>query len=186
LEGREEIFKFYLSKVQYDPAIDVGRLARKAVSKTPAEIENIIKEASVICLRDKRGVVSYKDISEAMERIDLGVKHRKHMTPEERRLVAYHETGHLIVLYLLHPTDDVFKASIISRRGFLGVVHHQPREELFTHSKEKLLADIKVSVSGYVAEKIKFGTTSSACLIPVRCRSPTPWSEARDGRQAQG
>jgi cell division protease FtsH len=96
-----------------------------------------------------------------MERIDLGIKHHKHMTPEERRLVAYHEAGHLITLYLLHPTDDVFKASIISRRGALGVVHHQPREELFTHSKEKLLADIKVSMSGYVAEKLKFNTTST-------------------------
>jgi cell division protease FtsH len=161
LKGREDVFAFYLSKVQHDPSIDVGRLARKAVQKTPAEIENIVKEASVICLRNKRETIIYKDLSEAMERIDLGVKHRKHMTPEERRLVAYHEAGHLITLYLLHPTDDVFKASIISRRGALGVVHHQPREELFTHSREKLLADIKVSMAGYTAEKIKFNTSSS-------------------------
>jgi cell division protease FtsH len=163
LQGREEIFKFYLSKVKYDPAIDIGRLARKAVFKSPAEIENIVKEASIICLRGKRDLINYKDISEAMERVDLGVKHRKHMTPEERRLVAYHESGHLITLYLHHPTDDVFKASIISRRGALGVVHHQPREEMFLHSREKLMADIKVSLSGYVAEKVKFGTTSSGC-----------------------
>lgn len=161
LLGREEIFKFYLSKVMYDKTIDIGRLARKAVMKTPAEIENIIKEASLICIRENREIITYKDISEAMERVDLGIKHRKHMTAEERRLVAYHEAGHLITLYLLHPTDDVFKASIIARRGALGVVHHQPREELFTHSKTKLLADIKVSVSGYMAEKIKLGTTSS-------------------------
>jgi cell division protease FtsH len=161
LQGREEIFKFYLSKVKYDPTIDIGRLSRKAVFKSPAEIENIVKEASIICLRGKRDLISYKDLSEAMERIDLGVKHRKHMTSEERRLVAYHEAGHLITLYLHHPTDDVFKASIISRRGALGVVHHQPREEMFTHSKEKLLADIKVSMSGYIAEKLEFKTTSS-------------------------
>jgi len=161
LKGREDVFKFYLNKVKSDPVIDIGRLARKAVHKTPAEIENIVKEASIICLRDKREMISYKDISEAMERVDLGVKHRKHMTDEERKLVAYHESGHLITLYLLHPTDDVFKASIISRRGALGVVHHQPREELFTHSKEKLLADIKVCMAGYVAEKLKFNTTSS-------------------------
>jgi cell division protease FtsH len=161
LKGREDIFKFYLGKVQYDPAIDIGRLARKAVFKTPAEIENIVKEASLICIRDKREILNYKDLSEAMDRVNLGIKHRKHMTPEERRLVAYHEAGHLITLYLLHPTDDVFKASIISRRGALGVVHHQPREELFTESKEKLLADVKVSMSGYIAEKIKFNMTSS-------------------------
>jgi cell division protease FtsH len=161
LKGREDIFKFYLGKVKYDPSIDIGRLARKSIMKTPADIENIVKEASLICIRSKRDAVTSKDLSEAMDRIDLGVKHRKHMTPEERRMVAYHEAGHLITLYLLHPTDDVFKASIISRKGFLGVVHHQPREELFTESKEKLIADIKVSMSGYMAEKLKFNTTSS-------------------------
>ncbi len=161
LKGREDIFKFYLGKIQYDPSIDIGRLARKAVYKTPAEIENIVKEASLICIRNKRDVVTYKDLSEAMDRVNLGVKHRKHMTSEERRLVAYHEAGHLITLYLEHPTDDVFKASIISRRGALGVVHHQPREELFTESKNKLLADIKVAMSGYTAEKIAFNVTSS-------------------------
>lgn len=161
LEGREQLFRFYLSKVSFDPSVDIGRLARKAVFKTPAEIENIVKEASLICLRAKRDTILYKDLTEAMERVDLGIKHRKHMTPEERKLVAYHEAGHLITLYLLHPTDDVFKASIISRRGALGVVHHQPREEIFTHSKAKLLADIKVSMSGYVAEKLQFNMTSS-------------------------
>lgn len=164
LEGREEILRYYLSKVQYDKTIDIARLARKAVYKTPAEIENIVKEASLICLRNKRHEIIYKDLSEAMERIDLGIKHRKHMTPQERQLIAYHEAGHLITLYLLHPTDDVFKASIIGRRGSLGVVHHQPREEIFTSNKERYLANIKVSLSGYMAEKIKFGTTSDGVL----------------------
>ena len=164
LQGREELFKFYLGRVAYDKNIDIGRLARKAVYKTPAEIENIIKEASLICLRNKRDMVTHKDLSEAMERVDLGIKHRKHMTPQERQLIAYHEAGHLITLYLLHPTDDVFKASIIARRGALGIVHHQPREEIFTSNKERLLANIKVALSGYVAEKIKFHTTSDGVL----------------------
>ena len=101
------------------------------------------------------------DIADAIERIDMGIKHKRHMTEHERRMVAYHETGHLLVLYILHPTNDVFKASIVGRRAALGVVHHQPREELFTHSKDKMLADIKVALGGYVAEKTKFGVTSS-------------------------
>lgn len=164
LQGREEILKYYLSKVRYDKSVNVARLARKAVYKTPAELENIIKEASLICLRNKRHEITYKDLSEAIERIDLGIKHRKHLTPDERKLIAYHESGHLITLYLLHPTDDVFKASIIGRRGALGVVHHQPREEIFTSNKERFLANIKVSLSGYIAEKIKFGTTSDGVL----------------------
>ena len=160
LEGREQVFKFYLSKVKADSTVDVGRLARKAVYRTPADIENIVKEAALIATRNKRDLVTYEDLSEAMERIELGIKHRKHMTEAERKLVAYHESGHLIALYLLHPTDDVFKASIIARRSSLGVVHHQPREELHTSSRERLLANVKVSLAGYIAEKLVFGMTS--------------------------
>ena len=160
LQGREQLFRHYLSKVKADSSIDIGRLARKAVYRSPAEIENIVKEAALIATRNRREVVTYDDISEAMERIELGVKHRKHMTDEERRRVAYHESGHLVTLYLLHPTDDVFKASIIARRESLGVVHHQPREEFFTSTRPRLLANIQVSLAGYVAEKLVFGMTS--------------------------
>ncbi|MFA6142843.1 MAG: AAA family ATPase [Candidatus Omnitrophota bacterium] len=162
LEDREKIFEYYFSKVKYDKgSVDIKRIARKAVYKTPAEIENIVKEAALIATRDKKDAIEYKHISEAIERIDMGLKHRRHMTPNEKEMVAYHEGGHLVVLYLLHPTDDVFKASIVGRRGALGVVHHQPKEELFTRNRNALLADIKVSLAGYVAENIRFGTTST-------------------------
>lgn len=164
LEGREKLFKYYLGKVKYDPSIDIARLARKSVYKTPADISNLVKEAALIATRNKKDVIGYKEITEAMERIDMGIKHRRKMTETERAMVAYHETGHLLVMYFLHPTDDVFKASIISRRDTLGVVYSQPREELFTQSREELLADIKVALGGYVAEKIKVGTTSTGVI----------------------
>jgi len=83
------------------------------------------------------------------------------MTKEEREQTAYHEAGHALVLYFLHPTDDVFKATIKTRGAALGMVSHHPREELYTASREKLLADIKVMLAGYAAEKVKYGTTST-------------------------
>jgi len=168
LEEREKIFAYYLKKVKYDSDVDIGRLARQAVHKSPAEIENMIKEAALIATRYEKESVGHKELTEAMERIDMGLKHRKHMTKEEKEMVAFHETGHLVTMYMLHPTDDVFKASIISRKESLGAVHSQPREELYTHNKEKLLADIKVSIGGYVAEKIKFGTTSDGVSMDFR------------------
>jgi cell division protease FtsH len=168
LQDREKLFAYYLNKVEHDTSIDVARLARKAVYKTPADIENIVKESALIATRNKRDIVKYEDLSEAIERIELGLKHRLQMTPEEREKTAYHESGHLIVLYILHPTDDVFKASIIPRRGTLGVVHHQPREEIFTFDKNRLFADIKASLAGYVAENIKFGTTSSGVAMDFK------------------
>ena len=161
LEGREKLFRYYLGKVQYESSIDVARLARRGVGKSPAEIENIVKEAALIATRNKREKVAYEDLSEAFERVDLGVKHKKSMNEAERRLTAYHEAGHLVVTYMLHPTDDVFKASIIARRGALGVVYHVPREEHHTADRNKLMADIKVSLAGYVAEKLVVGVTST-------------------------
>lgn len=160
IEAREKVFEYYLKKVKYEKDIDIGRLARKAVYKTPAEIENIIKEAALIATRNGKDTVGHKEISEAMERIDMGLKHKRQMTKEEKEMVAFHETGHLVVMYILHPTDDVFKASIISRKETLGAVYSQPREELYTSNKERILANIKVSLGGYVSEKIRFNTTS--------------------------
>jgi cell division protease FtsH len=161
LEERVDLFRYYLKKVKYDPDIDIGRLGRKTVYKSPAEIMNIVKEGALIATRSGRDVVTYKDLSQAIERIELGVAHRLNMTPGERESVAFHETGHLMVLYNMHPTDDVFKASIIARGGALGVVHHQPREELHTANREKILADIKVALGGFIAEKIRYGVTTS-------------------------
>ncbi len=168
LDDREKLFEYYLGKIEHDPKIDVARLARKAVYKSPADIENIVREAALIATREKRDTITLDDISEAMERVDLGLKHKLNVTPREREKTAYHEAGHLVVLYILHPTDDVFKASIIPRRGTLGVVHHQPREEVFTHDKNRLLADIKADLGGYVAEKMKFGTTSSGVAMDFK------------------
>lgn len=168
LQGREELFRFYLNKVKHDPAVDVGRLARKAVGKTPAEIENIVKESALIATRNGKDTVSLKEISEAIERIELGVKNRVRMTDKEKEMTAYHETGHLIVGYLIHPRNDVFKASIIPRKGTLGVVHPQAIEEWFSQDREVMLADIKSFLAGYVAEKVKYGTTTSGVSSDFR------------------
>lgn len=168
LEDREKLFAFYLGKMKYDPSIDVGRLARKAVYKSPADIENIIKEAALISTRDRRDTIQLSDISEAIDRIDLGLKHKINMPAKEREMTAVHEAGHLIVLYLLHPTEDVFKASIIPRRSMLGLVHSQPREEFHSKNKNMMLADIKASLAGYAAEKIVYGATTSGVAMDFR------------------
>jgi len=121
----------------------------------------VVKEAALIATRDKTTQVKYEHVSKAIERIDLGIVRQLSLSVDERESVAYHETGHLMVLYLLHPTDDVFKASIVARGGALGVVYHHPREEQHTVNRNKLIADIKVALGGFVAEKIKYGVTTT-------------------------
>jgi len=161
LVEREELFRFYLKKVKYDDKIDLQRLAKKSVYKSPADIQNIIKEAALIATRKNKDIVGFDDLSEAMDRIDLGLETHILMTPQEKEQTAYHEAGHTAALYFLHPTDDVFKATIKSRGPALGMVSHHPREELHTHNREKLVADIIVALAGYMAEKIRYGTTST-------------------------
>lgn len=161
LKEREQIFSFYLKKVEHDESVSPAILARKALWFSPSDIENMIREASIISLREKVRKVSMKDLSEAYDRIAFGLKSNVILTDKEKQWVAYHEAGHAVITYLLHPTDDVIKATIVPHKGALGFVSHRPAEELYTSKKEHLLANIKVSIASYAAEKLKFGTTSS-------------------------
>jgi cell division protease FtsH len=160
-EDREDLFKFYLTKVKAEKDLDTGRLARRAVGKSPADIANIVKESALIASRYKKTAIDLKSLSEAFERVDLGIKHRMTVTPKEKEMTAYHETGHLMITYLKAPSKSVFKASIIPRRGTLGVVWSPEREELHSKNKEQLSAEIMIALGGYVAEKIQFNTTTS-------------------------
>ncbi|MFH1797993.1 MAG: AAA family ATPase [Candidatus Omnitrophota bacterium] len=160
-EDREDLFKFYLNKVKAEEGLDVGRLARRAVGKSPADIANIVQEAALIATRYKKNAIGLKEISEAFERVDLGIKYRLTVTPREKEMTAYHESGHLITTFFKAPSKSVFKASIIPRRGALGVVWSPEREELHSHSRDHLLSEIMISLGGYAAEKIKYGVTTS-------------------------
>ncbi|MFH1640816.1 MAG: AAA family ATPase [Candidatus Omnitrophota bacterium] len=162
LEDRERLFAYYLQKIKYDEKdLKLDRLAKISVGYTPADISNIIREAALIAVRYKKELVSMKEIEEARERIALGIKRRIKMNPQEKLLTAYHEAGHAIVTYLLAPTKDVFKASIIPRKGTGGATWIPEKEESFIKDQNRLLSEIKISLGSYVAEKIKFGYTSA-------------------------
>ncbi len=167
-EGRKKLFDFYLGKVKYDKAIDTMRLANYTVGKSPADIENIVKESALIATREKRDTVMHSDLTEAMERIDLGLKRKRRIAPKEKENTAYHESGHAIVLYYLHPLDDVFKLSIATRSETLGVCHHQPLEEIVGKNREWYMANIKAALGGYAAEKFKFNNTTSGVSYDFR------------------
>jgi len=162
LKEREDIYRYYLGKVKIDPAIDIHKLAQRTVYKTPADIEASVKESALIATRDGRDIIMFNDLASALERIDLGISHRLPLTPKERETIAVHEAGHLVTVYHQHPTHDVFKATILHRGGALGHVLPVPREEQYTKSRNELIANIKGSLAGFLAERIKFGVTSTA------------------------
>ena len=169
---------FLLRRVMFGWQMRVAeRKAAKMVAEARKESKNVVQEAhdeakkiktsAETEYRERRSELQRQEnrLTQKGENLDRkldGVEQReRNLTAKEKEMTAYHESGHLVVLYLIHPTKDVFKASIVSHKGALGVVQPQPKEELHTHSRESLITDIKVSLSGYIAEKIKYGTTSS-------------------------
>jgi cell division protease FtsH len=161
LEEREKLFNYYLKTVKFDPALEITRLARMTVGNSPADISNLIREAALIAVRNKKEAISMKEISEAYDRVEMGIKHKVVFTQSDREKIAYHEAGHAIAMYFFAPHHDVFKATILARGGTLGFVMPHPREEIHVRSKEQYLADIKVSLGSYVAEKLKLKTSTS-------------------------
>lgn len=139
------------------------RIANYTIGKSPADIENVVKEAALICTRDKRTVVEMKDITAALERIDLGQERKRKIHPLELRRTAYHESGHAILLYYLHPLEDVFKVSVATRGSTLGVMHRQPIVEMSDKDETYFKSSIAVSLGGYAAEKLTFDSTTSGC-----------------------
>lgn len=162
LEDREKLLAYYLKKIKYDEQdVRIDRLARLTVGDSPAEIANLVRESTLIAIRNKHEKVNMKDIDEARERIELGIKRRFKYTEKEKWATAYHEAGHAIITYLLVPSKDVFKVTI-TPRGYTGGVTWTPeREEILIPDKKRLMDNIKTSLGSYAAEQLKLGLTTS-------------------------
>jgi len=162
LEDRQNLFAYYLKKVKYDEnGVKIDRLARITVGNSPADIANIVREAALIAVRNKRPLITMKDIDDARERIALGIKRRIKIGEKEKWQVAYHEAGHAIVTYLLVPSKDVFKITITPRGHTGGATWVPEREEKFIEDQKQLLNEINISLGSYAAEKIKLGFSTS-------------------------
>ncbi|MBU1367559.1 MAG: AAA family ATPase [Candidatus Omnitrophica bacterium] len=162
LEEREQILQYYLDRISYNKEkVAINKLARLTVGNSPADIANIVREASLIATRKSKTKVDTDDLHEAKERLTLGIKTEIILSPKDKEIAAYHEAGHTMVVYLLAPTQDVFKASIIPRKGMGGATWIVETEERFILNKEEVLGKIKILLGGYVAEKIRFGMTSA-------------------------
>lgn len=160
LKERKELFDFYLKKVEIEKSVNSDVLARRAVWYTPSDIDSMIREAGIIALRETRKTINMKDLSAAYDRITYGNKSNINLTDEDKKWTAYHEAGHAIIA-CMHPKDDVVKATIIPRKGFLGFVSHKPRVEYYSQNKELLLSQIKICLASYASEELVFGSTST-------------------------
>ncbi|MDR3324930.1 MAG: ATP-dependent zinc metalloprotease FtsH [Spirochaetaceae bacterium] len=163
LKGREEILKIHSKDVKLSPAVDLAAVARSTSGFVGADLANIVNEAALLAVRGGRMTVEQQDFSEAIEKTVAGLqKKNRVIKPEERRIVAFHETGHALVAALTPNSDPVQKISIIPRGfGALGYTLQMPIEDRYLMTEDELKGKIDVLLGGRAAEEIVFGKIST-------------------------
>ncbi|MDR1470709.1 MAG: ATP-dependent zinc metalloprotease FtsH [Spirochaetaceae bacterium] len=163
LIGREAILKIHSKGVKLAPELDLGSVARSTSGFAGADLANIVNEAALLAVRGGRTLVSQQDFSEAIEKTVAGLqKKTRVIKPEERRIVAFHETGHALVAAWTPGSDPVQKISIVPRGfGALGYTLQMPVEDRYLMTEEELLGKIDVLLGGRAAEEIVFGKIST-------------------------
>ncbi|MCL2128584.1 MAG: ATP-dependent metallopeptidase FtsH/Yme1/Tma family protein, partial [Treponema sp.] len=163
LNGREAILRIHSRPVKLDPSVDLAAVARGTSGFAGADLANIVNEAALLAVRGGRTLVSQKDFSEAIEKTVAGLqKKTRVISPEERRIVAFHETGHAMIAAFTPGSDPVQKISIVPRGfGALGYTLQMPVEDRYLMTEEDLLGKIDVLMGGRAAEDIVFGKIST-------------------------
>ncbi len=163
LDGREQILSLHAQKVKLDPNVDLRRVARATAGLAGADLANIVNEAALLAVRGGRRLVAQEDFSEAIEKSIAGLSRRNRVLEEsERRIVAYHETGHALMAAFTPGADAVEKISIVPRGlGALGYTLQLPSQERFLQTQQELLGRIDVLLAGRAAEEIVFGDIST-------------------------
>jgi cell division protease FtsH len=158
LKGRSDILKVHLKKIQLDENIDPTIIARGTPGFSGADLANLVNEAALFAAREDKQKVSMVELDKARDKIIMGPERRSMvMTEEEKRLTAYHESGHTIVGLFVADHDPVYKVTIIPRAQALGVTMYLPETERYSISKEALESKLATLFGGRVAEEIIFG-----------------------------
>ncbi len=169
-KGRLETLKVHAKDVNMDETVDLDALALASAGLVGSDLANIINEAAILAVKDKRKFVSQKDLFEAFELVAVGGKEKKDraMSEKERRTVSYHEVGHALVSALQKESEPVQKITIVPRTmGALGYTLQTPEEEKFLETKEELIAKIVTYMGGRAAEEIKFGSYTSGAANDI-------------------
>ncbi|OJW17686.1 MAG: peptidase M41 [Mucilaginibacter sp. 44-25] len=165
LNGREQIFKVHLKPLKLAADVDAKKLSAQTPGFAGAEIANVCNEAALIAARQNKEAVDMQDFQDAIDRVIGGLEKKNTLiSPEEKRVVAYHEAGHAIAGWFLEHTDPLVKVSIVPRGvAALGYAQYLPNER-FLVAKEELMDDMILSMGGRVAEDIVFGKITTGAL----------------------
>jgi cell division protease FtsH len=163
--GREAIFKVHLKPIKLSKEVDIKKLAAQTPGFAGAEIANVCNEAALIAARRDKKEVEMQDFQDAIDRVIGGLeKKNKIISPEEKKIVAYHEAGHAVAGWFLEHADPLVKVSIVPRGvAALGYAQYLPKEQ-FLYQTEQLLDEMCMTFGGRAAEDIVFGKISTGAL----------------------
>ncbi len=165
IAGREHIFKVHLKPIKLSKDVDVKKLAAQTPGFAGAEIANVCNEAALIAARRDKKEVDAQDFQDAIDRVIGGLeKKTKIISPEEKKIVAYHEAGHAVAGWFLEHADPLVKVSIVPRGvAALGYAQYLPKEQ-FLYQTEQLVDEMCMTFGGRAAEEIVFDKISTGAL----------------------
>ena len=163
--GREAIFKVHLKPIKLEKDVDPKKLSAQTPGFAGAEIANVCNEAALIAARKDKKAVDMSDFQDAVDRVIGGLeKKNKIISPEEKKIVAYHEAGHAVAGWFLEHADPLVKVSIVPRGvAALGYAQYLPKEQ-FLYQTEQLMDEMCMTLGGRAAEEIIFGKISTGAL----------------------
>jgi len=162
LNGRKAILKIHTRKVRLGKDVDLSIIAKSTPGLTGADLENLVNESALLAARNNKKTISMIDFENAKDKVMMGTE-RKSMilTPEDKKVIAYHEAGHALVAYHTKGADPVHKITIIPRGQALGITAQIPEIERFNYPKSYMLGKLDILMGGRCAEKLIFNDTST-------------------------
>ena len=158
VKGREEILKVHAKNKKFSPDVDFKIIAKKTAGMAGADLANILNEGAILAARAGRTEITMADLEEASEKVEMGPEKRSKVVPErEKRIVAYHESGHAIVNFVLDSETKVHKITMIPRGQAGGYTLSLPAEQKIVYSKKYFMDEIAILFGGRAAEEIVFG-----------------------------
>ena len=162
VQEREDILQIHGKKIPLGSDVDMNKIARATPGTSGADLANLVNEAALFAARSDREQVFMKDFEDARDKLLLGVaRHSRVISPEEKKMTAYHEAGHAILHYLLPDADPLHKVTVIPHGRALGLAMSLPEKDSYSRNRSWLLARIKIAMGGYAAEKLIYGETST-------------------------
>ncbi|WP_102134783.1 ATP-dependent zinc metalloprotease FtsH [Candidatus Kryptonium thompsonii] len=162
VRGRLEILKVHTRRLPLAPDVNLEVIAKSTPGFSGADLANLVNEAALLAARKNHDLVTMQDFEEAKDKVMMGIQRKNIAISErEKRITAYHESGHVLVAKMLPEADPVHKVTIIPRGRALGVTTYLPIDERHTYSKEYLEAMITYALGGRAAEKIVFNSLTT-------------------------